>query len=354
MDSAGVTLVGNGPTERVLDWTFEPILTLGGMDEGPTAFFRVFPSSVGTDTIGNLYVLDAGNFSIAVFDRSGQHVLSYGQQGEGPGELGFPSDLAVGAGGETAVHDFARRALVRFDAEGTFTGTVPLPGPLQRQVVLLEDGRVAAAVTQQIAVDSADFRLLSFFGNDTLEIASVRQFTRPEPRQFYCGLIARPPYFGPRVVWAAAGNRLVFSDDARYHLRVVDHDSLTGVWTRDLPPVRSTPELATWEVAQGDSLRTPGCVVPADEAATKFGYADTAPTIHSLAVDPDGAVWVRRRTDVPGKLVIDVLNATGGYVGTLPDGTPFPALFRGTDEIIRVERDEYDRPLVIVSRIDRG
>jgi hypothetical protein len=94
--------------------------------------------------------------------------------------------------------------------------------------------------------------------------------------------------------------------------------------------------------------------VAADEAATQFGYADTAPTIHSLAVDPDGVVWVRRRTDVPGKLVIDVLDTTGAYIGTLLDGAPFPALFRGTDEIIRVERDEFDRPLVIVYRIDRG
>jgi hypothetical protein len=166
--------------------------------------------------------------------------------------------------------------------------------------------------------------------------------------------MARPPYFGPRIVWAAAGNRIAFSDDATYSLRIVDHRDIAGIWSRDLAPIRSTLELAAWDVAQGDSLRTPGCTLPADEAATQFGYAETAPTIHSLAVDPDGTVWVRRRTDVAGELLIDVLDPTGAYVGTLPDGSPFPALFRGTDEIVRVERDDAGRPLVVVYRIHRG
>jgi hypothetical protein len=112
-----LSLVRNSPYERVLDWTFQRTLVLGGVDEGPTAFFRVFPTSVGADSVGNLYVLDAGNFTVAVFDGEGRHVLSFGRQGEGPGELGFPSDLAVGPGGATAVYDFARRALVRFDAQ---------------------------------------------------------------------------------------------------------------------------------------------------------------------------------------------------------------------------------------------
>lgn len=353
-DSTGVALVRNAPVERALEWSFERVLVLGGVDEGPTAFFRVFPTSIGVDSVGNLYVLDAGNFTVAVFDRAGRHMRSFGRQGEGPGELGFPSDMAVSPEGDVAVYDFARRALTRFDAEGSFTGTVSLPGPLQRQVALLADGHVVAAVTQQTATaDSADFQLL-MLGDDTVEVAQVRQFTRPEPHEFSCGSTARPPYFGPRVVWAAASNRIAFSDESTYSVRIADPDGLASIWRRDLPPVQSTLDLAAWEVAQGDSLRFFGCTVPAEEAAAQFGYADVAPTIESLAVAPDGGVWIRRRTGVPGELPIDVLDATGAYVGTLPVESPFPALFRGEDEIITVERDDLDRPLVVVYRIDKG
>ncbi len=354
VDSAGVTLVLNAPVERELTWDFERVLVLGGVDEGPTAFFRVFPTSIGVDSAGNLYVLDAGTFTVAVFDRAGRHVRSFGRQGAGPGELGFPSDMAVGPDGDVVVYDFDRGALTGFDAGGSFTGTIPLPGPLQRQVALLDDGHVVAAVTQPTATaDSADFKLL-MIGGDTVELARVRQFTRPEPREFSCGSTARPPYFEPRLVWAAASNRIAFSDEGTYSVRIVDPDGPGSVWRRELAPLRSTLALAAWEVAQGDSLRSFGCTVPAEEAARQFGYAEVAPLIERLAVAPRGGVWVRRRTEIPGELPIDVLDTTGAYVGTLPVDSPFPALFRGEDEIVTVERDDLDRPLVVVYRIDKG
>jgi hypothetical protein len=117
--------------------------------------------------------------------------------------------------------------------------------------------------------------------------------------------------------------------------------------------IPSTLELAAWEVAEGDSLRVRGCAVPAEEAARKIGYAEIAPIVRSLAVAPDGGVWLSRRTEVPGELPIDVLDATGAYVGTLPGKSPFPALFRGSDEIIAVETDDFDRRHVVVYRIHR-
>lgn len=353
-DSAGVALVLNDRGDRMLDWTFERVLDLGGADGGPTAFFRVFPTSIGVDSLGNLYVLDAGNYTISVFDRAGRHLRSFGRQGEGPGELGFPSDMAVTPDGAVAVYDFARRALVRFDADGSFTGTFPLPGPLQRQVVLLDDGRIAAAVTQPTdAADSTDTRLVTL-GSDTVAIASARLLTRHQSQQFSCGSFASPPYLVPGVVWAAAGHRIALSDDATYSVRIVDHDRVAGIWRRDLPMIRSTLELAAWEVDQGDSFRVRDCAAPAEEAARKFGYADVAPIVRSLAVAPDGGVWLRRRTAVPGELPIDVLDALGAYLGTLPGSVPFPDLFRGANEIVTVETDGFGVPHVVVYRIHRG
>jgi hypothetical protein len=85
-----------------------------------------------------------------------------------------------------------------------------------------------------------------------------------------------------------------------------------------------------------------------------LGYADVAPVVRSLAIAPDGAVWLRRRTGVPGQSPIDVRDATGAYIGTLPGESPFPALFRSADEIIAVETDEADVPHVSVYRIRRG
>ena len=299
VDSAGVTVVLNGRADRALEWTFERILDLGSSDIGPAAFFRVFPTSIGVDSLGNLYVLDAGNFRISVFDREGRWLRSFGREGAGPGELGFPSDMAVSPAGKAAVYDFARRALVRFDPDGTFTGTLPVPGILQRKVAFLDDGSVVAIVSQPSAVaDSTDYRLLTLAG-DTVEIARVREIRDPRPQQFPCMTMAQPPLLGPRIIWAAAGDRIAVSDDATYSIKVFERDRLAAVWKRDLPVIETTLELAAWAVAEGDSLRFRGpaagprvdCAVPAEEAARKFGYADVAPLITDIAVAPDGGVW---------------------------------------------------------------
>ena len=350
-DSAGVTLALNNHRDVMLDWTLEPIIDMGGAQEGPSAFFRVFETSVGADSSGNLYVLDAGNYRVSVFDRAGRHLRSFGRQGEGPGELTFPSDMAVTPAGEVAVYDFGRRALVHFDRNGSFTGTFPLPGPLQRKVVLLEGARIAAAVTLPAATaDSTDFALLAF-GDDTVEVARIRQISQPQPQQFSCMTLALPPYFQPRIEWASAGDRIVLSMDGSYSIHVFDSNRLSAIWKRDLPLIPATLDLAAWEVASGDSLRFRGCAVPAHEAARQFGYADVAPIVDRLAVLTDGGVWLRRRTETPGEFLIDVLDATGAYVGSLPGDAPFPALFRGTEEFVVVEKDDFDVPHVVVYRI---
>lgn len=354
IDSAGVALVLSGDVDRRLPSTFESILDLAAADNGRTPFFRVHSTSIGVDSLGNIYVLDAGNYRISIFDRAGRDLRSFGRRGEGPGELGFPSDMAVSPAGEVAVYDFARRAFVFFDAAGSFAATFPLPGPLQRKAVILDDRRIVAAVTQPADVpDSTDYILLAL-GRDLTEIALIRQASQPRMQQFSCTSRASPPYFAPRVVWAAGGDRIVLSDDATYSIRVVDGDSPAAVWRRDLPVIQSTVELAAWEVADGDGLRVRGCVVPAEEAAIKFGYAALAPIVSSLAVTSDGGVWLMRRTDVPGELPIDVLDYTGAYVGTLPSGSPFPVVFRGPDEFVVVETDDLDVPHVVVYRIHRG
>ena len=71
------------------------------------------------------------------------------------------------------VYDLTRRRLVRFWADGLSTGVFPCPLPSGGRLVLLDDGRIAAAVTQPTAwVDSVDYRLLTL-ADDTVQIASV-------------------------------------------------------------------------------------------------------------------------------------------------------------------------------------
>lgn len=74
----------------------------------------VFPIDVALSGDGRLYVIDAGNSRIQVFDEEGNYITHFGQRGTGPGEFEFgtattPSalsgDIAVGSDGNVYVVD---------------------------------------------------------------------------------------------------------------------------------------------------------------------------------------------------------------------------------------------------------
>lgn len=62
------------------------ILTeLGTMRDTEDGFYQAIDTSVSED--GKVTVLDKGNFRIHVFEMDGTHVLDFGKEGQGPGEL---------------------------------------------------------------------------------------------------------------------------------------------------------------------------------------------------------------------------------------------------------------------------
>jgi hypothetical protein len=57
-------------------------------------------------------------------------------------------------------------------------------------------------------------------------------------------------------------------------------------------------------------------------------FAETAPVIQALTVDPAGRLWLRRAgAREYDRGPVDIVAADGRYVGTLPEGSPLPAAF---------------------------
>jgi len=355
-DSAGLAVVTNRAPDRLLDWRFERILDLGGDAEGVEAFHRVHGTSVGTDAAGNLYVLDAGAFRVTVFDAQGRVVRGFGGRGRGPGEFGFPSDLAVNDEGSTAVYDFARRGFVRFAGDGSALPEVSVRGALQRKLAL-GGGRLFGVF--QFARSEADTllltELLSIGAADTVALARINSPT-PRDVSFSCMGLSIPPFLAPSIVWAAQGERVVIAATPAYALEVHDAGRKAGLWRRDLPLIPATVALAAAEVAS-DSFRMLSaagrCAVSAREAAERIGYAEVVPYVKDLVVARNGEVWVLRRTAEPAVARIDLFSPRGEYLGTFPPGTPFPAAFRAANEVVTVETDSLDLPHVIVYRVLR-
>lgn len=76
------------------------------------------PTGIARDPkLGRIYVADTHAHNIKVFDDEGRLLATWGQRGEGPGELNFPTHLAL-TNGTLIVCDSLNARVQGFDAEG--------------------------------------------------------------------------------------------------------------------------------------------------------------------------------------------------------------------------------------------
>ncbi|MEX0894035.1 MAG: 6-bladed beta-propeller [Gemmatimonadota bacterium] len=358
-DSAGVELVRSLGPDVPLDWTFETVLTLGGKDEGPEAFYQVGNTGIGTDAAGNIHVLDGGNGQVQIFGPDGAHLRTVGRRGEGPGELGqFLYGMAVAPDGAIAVFDAMKRTLVRWDAAGQVLPSIEVAGQPSGRFALLDDGSVMATLRDgAYQGDSARYVLRILEPSGATEDL-LAMFAAPlQPVDFECVMISgMAPLFQPEMRFDRAGSGLVVSSGPDYRVEGRKPDgAVHRVVSRDLPPVAATAELAAIEsdsmtVRFGDGR---SCVVPADEVVEQRGFEPVVPAVRQLVGAPDGSFWVQRGYGSERR-VIDVFAADGAYVGTLPAGTPWPAALLDGETLLVRTTDEYDREMVEVRRIVPG
>ncbi|MQA91511.1 MAG: 6-bladed beta-propeller [Gemmatimonas sp.] len=360
-DSAGVEIVISGPSDVELTWTLEPLLSLGGADDGPAAFYVVRPGRVGTDDAGHVYVLDVSRSQVVVFDTTGQHVRSFGGPGRGPGELSAPSSLAVAPDGSVAIFDLGKRGLIQFDGGG---GPLPerplLGGPTasgSRHIGFTSAGLVVGSMVPP--VEGGTFRqALQLLRGDTTDIVAELSFPRPEMARYpSCDVgLNLPRIFEPDISWDANANTVAFSGSASYAVEVVEGDRPVRRVRRSLELRPASEADAVDELDGGFQINVGNgpCTIPPRAMVEKRGFAENIPWIEELVVSPSGELWIRRRTiESATDTKIDVFDPSGAYVGTLPSAAPFPLLFIGDNMIGAAEKDSTDVERLVLYRVGR-
>jgi hypothetical protein len=95
----------------------------GGGLPGAGAQSDVFnrPTDVAWDAAGNIFVADGiGNARVAKFSSKGVFIKSWGSRGTGPGMFGTARAIAVDARGNVYVADAGNKRIEVFDNDGTF------------------------------------------------------------------------------------------------------------------------------------------------------------------------------------------------------------------------------------------
>jgi hypothetical protein len=345
-DSAEVTTVRNRARDWPLAWRFEEDAEIGPALDGPAAFFRVFPWTVASDLHDQIYVLDVGDHRVAVFDQTGQHVRDLGRRGGGPGEFQRPVGVTVTPDGSVFVADAGKGALVRFDSTGGVLDQIRLDigaGSLGNfsGILLMADGPAPQEqVKLAMLADSAT--------SVVAEVSGVQQVSFPGCRMTVPGR----PFFAPVVSWGAAGTTLALNDSPEYRVRVWHGRREAIHVTRDLPPIAITraAALRAPELRADFTIRWPqgSCTIDPEDQLQARGWARQRSPIDGIAVAPDGRFWVARRTALDAPPRIDVFTSAGEYLGTLPEGAPFPSLFLSDGRPLRVVYTSDGIPYVVV------
>ena len=355
-DSAGIAIVDNVGADSPLDWTLEEVRRLGGADDGPEAFFQ---PRVGTDARGRIYVLDRGNHQVLLFDATGAHLRTFGGKGGGPGELQMPADISVLPDGTVGVQDWGKGSIVVWDSAGAVAPEIRLERPMLWALDGLPDGFVGQFATMSgfgEAADSTTYELVRLGADaDTSAFLTMRVAPGREV-DFGCVRISSmEPLFQPNLRWTTTDGRIVVATSARYELTLRDPTgAITGIVRRDVEPEPATAELAAQEV--GDSMRVGfgggrECAVPPDRVVEQRGHAELVPAVREIGAWSDGGFFVGRGVGRAKDQSLDVFDADGAYLGTLPAGTPRPHAFLPDGSFVTIETDEYDLPYVVVYRV---
>jgi sugar lactone lactonase YvrE len=120
------------------------ILQWGSQGPAPGQFMR--PQSLAVDDQDLIWVADACNHRIQVFDATGSEaklVRIWGQQGAQPGQLSYPYDLALDGEGHLYVCEFGNQRIQKFTLHGESRGcwgqAGRQPGELSRPWALALD-----------------------------------------------------------------------------------------------------------------------------------------------------------------------------------------------------------------------
>lgn len=397
--------------DYTLDWTAEDQYALGGFEAVDwDAFGEV--GGIGFDDAGQLYILDAQAAKVHVVGTDGTLVRSFGERGEGPGELNSPQSMAVFPDGSVAVYDFGKFGFVRYGPDGEWAEDVssdPSDIPFYGDFAVAGESNLYANITGRIRMamgpDSGgdDEEAESNPEDEGDPVVRLSLDDGLEGEVVFTGWEADPPEgpdsefsggsegrnfeivmpqlraFEPSMQYAGlsdGGFAVVDSTTYRVEVYAADGTLKTEI-ERPIAPVAVTPsiesreqqrqrdELAEREAAGDESggLRIrvlggggggiDGMNDMMRERVENMAFYPEIPVVEALGADREGRIWIQRSSGNPGEDgPTDVVTADGAYLGTIPaDGLRIPDAFGPDGLAAWIETDEFDAARIVVRRI---
>lgn len=374
--------------DRPLAGTPAHVYSIGRADGAAHETFGII-SGVAFDAAENLYVLDRQARRVMVYDASGRYLRQIGKEGQGPGELMVPLQLAVGGDGSVIVSDLGRRGFSVFRTDGTFVRNVVMeawmPG-MSGGIAWHPRGGIAGTFrppfsqTGQSSVTQNVLPLLfqPLAGGQPSRLFDIPQSLRVDQQSGGPGQVMvrvqPPPAFTPAVLMGVLPNgQTALSFTSGYTVRILDANGQTVRYLQRAMRPRLTTDADRERARQarrealtngrgriqvtigggggGPGPRSAPGRQDIERMLADMKFADTIPALRGLRVAPSGKLWVERTGPVVGEDgPIDLLTPEGQYLGTIT-GTPLPDAISRGGLAAYIERDEDDVERVVVRRL---
>lgn len=363
---------------------FEPVYRIGSaLAENEWEEFRDI-QHMGFDDAGHLYMLDAPGSAagtrIVIVDAAGRYVNDFGRHGDGPGEFRSPRQMVVWPDGGVLVEDIMHRGYHVFGRAGDFEHMVREAAGSD-----MRPERTGTRTVLGASRDGSNDRGRTIIRSD-LSSGDVSERTLVEawtPRRAdevgshvatgLEGLVRGVWGFEPALLFdALPSGGIAFSDSSAYAIKVADPSGgISRILRRPIPPMPATEEVrraererrldaarkrpmmgGDWSSAQVAILNS---LLDSQEAEVEnMRFFPEVPVIASLRATWDGTLWVERSTEPDENETgpIDVITPDGRYVGTFPRGRlAMPDAFGPDGLVAFIETDEFDVPVIVVSRL---
>lgn len=360
-DSAGVAVVENHAPrwrDRVV-WRIEaePILEIGAVEgEEPVQFQRVAGATRLED--GRIVVVEGRSYEIRIFDAAGGHLVSFGGEGDGPGEFRAPPSVLPLAGDTLLVFDVGAFRYSWFTLDGRLVtdeafsreraiGNVGLVASDRR--VLLPDGaffHVGLFPPSNVEAFETDDGITAYapipheITRHDMRLGFVG-FRGPEDRVFgrfpfresgyvpgedgWPALEVTNDYHAPTLVaFEREPARLHLSTGGRREIRTLDRSGELVRIIRQTTPLEPivAPDLRARREAVRRAAREAG--VDTRDALALFDrieFPDSVFPFAALEADPDGNLWAlehRGTAEDSAAVSFVVFDADGVWLGRVP------------------------------------
>lgn len=329
-DSAGVTIVENPPSsEATPEWILaaEPAVEIGVLEGAPEdQLFRVVGALRLSD--GRIAVANAGTNQVRIYDEAGDHLETWGGEGEGPGEFSGMTGMMHWAGDSLAVWDLRTRRITVFHETAGYGRSLPIPTTegitLPRPEGRLDSGELVLGEVRFGGPDGmpesgqqrppVQVMAISPDGGDVHDLGlhpgrEVQMIVGEQSIQ-----IATSPYSLNSVI-VAAGSDVLASSNEHFELRFWDLDGGLVRLVRLAEP-RHVVTPADREAALAARLEG----VPEERRAgiraaqERFPLPGTLPAMAGVVRDEAGHLWVE-------PYGIDGQSPTERWVVVGPDGS---------------------------------